>query len=281
MKKAQQLASWLYKDIHIVGHSVAGVQTCLLWPEARWCFDVAQGPLYCLKAEDFFISHCHMDHAAGIPYIISQKALQGLKPPRFYMPKSMCEPLHEIMSIWQKIEGHQYQFEFIGLGPGEKKLLKPGWVLKPFATDHRVDSQGYGLWREKKKLKTEYQQLNSKALADLKRSGRQEIEERWWELELAYTGDTRIDVLNISPEIRKAKVLILEVTYIDEKKSIDHARTWGHVHWDEVKVRLSDLECEKLLLIHLSARYSPRQLREIIKSQAPADWQERIDVLST
>jgi ribonuclease Z len=50
------------------------------------------------------------------PYIISQKAMNSQEAPKFYMPKSLVEPLDRIMKIWQEIEEHEYKYEFIAVG---------------------------------------------------------------------------------------------------------------------------------------------------------------------
>ena len=269
--------TWKHKEWTLQGNSTAGISTSLICPELSVAFDVGQGLPWAFNMHNFLITHSHMDHAAGIPYIISQKALTGQKPPVFYMPEFMTEKMHQIIHLWQEIEGHEYDYEFISTINGEKVPLKGNTFFKTFPTIHRVPSNGYCIFREGKKLKEELKGCDRQEILDRKSRG-EEVEDRFEEPILAFTGDTQIEFLDGPEFIRKAKILVMEVTYIDDKKSVQSAREWGHIHFEELIPKLADLENEKVVLMHLSARYSCRQFQELIHRTLPEELAEKLVV---
>ncbi len=261
-----------------VGGSVAGVSTSMVLPEFDLCFDVAQGLPYALNCSKYFITHAHMDHAAGIPYIISQKAMYHHKTPEFYMPDYMVEPLGEIMKQWMKIEGHTYELRFIPVKPSDRIAIKPEHFVMPFETVHRVKSQGYTVFKTTKHLKKEYRDFAPNQLAELRRKG-QNFEEYTEDPLVSFTGDTQIEFLDRTAWVKKSKVLFVEVTYLDDKKTVQHARDWGHLHLDELVDRISDLECEKICVMHISRRYSSKDALRILQEKIPKKHWERIFIV--
>jgi len=268
--------SWKYRDVHLLGYSMAGISTSIVFPDADVCFDVAQGLPYQVPISNILLTHGHLDHAAGLPYLIGQKAMMGQVPPTVYMPQELLKPMREIMRIWGDVEDHTYQYQFRGLAPGQEAPLKAPYIAKPFKTTHRVASQGYTVFMRKKKLKPEYRELSSWELGDLRKKG-VALDEPIDEPIVAFTGDTTIEFLE-SEEARNARVLVVEVTYWDGKKSVDNARQWGHIHLDELLPRLDEIRSEKIVLIHASARYSTNYLREIVDARVPEHFKHRIDI---
>lgn len=264
-----------HSGLIIQGLSLAGVRTSLTLPQHGIGLDVAQGLSHALSMNHFFISHGHMDHASGIPYIISQKAMASHKTPQFYMPESMVTPMTEIMNQWSKIEGFEYSYVFHGVKPDSEFGINPRLLVRPFRTLHRVPSFGYSLFRRVRKLRPELEGKPSAEIRDLKERGEEpttEVEERI----LSFTGDTQIDFLDLSPEVRDSKILVLETTYLDERKSVQSARDWGHTHLQELLERLGDIRSELIVLIHTSARYSLDEARRILQQKLPPHERERV-----
>ena len=256
---------------------MAGISTSLICPELSVAFDVGQGLPWAFNMQNFLITHSHMDHAAGIPYIISQKALTGQKPPVFYMPEFMTEKMHQIIHLWQEIEGHVYDYKFVSTVEGEKTPLKGNTFFRTFPTIHRVPSNGYCVFRETKKLRADLQGCDRQEILDRKSRG-EDVEDHFEEPLIAFTGDTKIEFLDGPEFVRRAKILVMEVTYIDDKKSVESAREWGHIHFDELLPRLEQLENEKVVLIHLSARYSCRRFQEVITRRVSPELAEKLVV---
>ena len=269
------IAHWEYAGLRIEGLSLAGVRTSLTLPQLSLGFDVANGLPHAISMNTFLISHGHMDHASGIPYIISQIAMKSHRTPRFIMPEAMVGPMKEIMRQWSLIESHAYKFEFIGARPGDEIKLTGNIFTRPFKTIHRIPSCGYSLYRKVKKLRSEFSGLPGDELALIRKQGLDPSEEKT-ELLVSFTGDTQIEFLDHSPHVKESKILIMEATYLDETKPISNAKEWGHTHLEELIPRLESIQSEKIMLIHSSARYSLEEAYKILQRRLPAHERERV-----
>lgn len=259
--------------------SRAGIGTSFFLQELDVCIDVAQGLPFHLFAQDYFITHCHMDHASGIPYLISQRALNKIKDSTFYMPESMVEPMNQIMKIWSGLEHHEYSYRFIPFSVGEEVSIKGGkYHVRAFETVHRVPCQGYTVFETRKKLKLKYADLHERQLIDLRQQGI-EVSETLSVPRFSYTGDTRIEFLDLSPEVKNSQVLAVEVTYYDDKRPVPKAREWGHIHLDEFLIRLPELNCKQILLVHPSRRYRDIDIENILAERIPPHEKERVKFL--
>ena len=78
-----------YKSIHVQGVSIGGVETCYILPHFNIAFDVGRCPYPLIDIPKVFVTHGHLDHAAGLPYYISQRALRRLSTPDVYMPQKL------------------------------------------------------------------------------------------------------------------------------------------------------------------------------------------------
>lgn len=268
--------TWTHRNIRLVGYSMAGISTSVVFPEADVCFDVAQGLPFQLPISNILLTHTHADHASGIPYLIGQKAMTGQTPPTVYMPNAVLRPMRDLMRVFEELDGHTFQYQFKGISIGESAPLKAPYFFRPFATQHRVPSQGYTVYERKKHLKPEYKELEPHELGRLRKQGI-DLDMFTEEPVVSFTGDTRIEFLE-SKDARESRVLVMEVTYWDEKKSVENARLWGHIHLDELLPKLDLIKSEKILLIHASARYSTRDLKRILDARVPEHHKHRIDI---
>lgn len=258
---------FIYRDMKFVGYSMAGISTSIAMPDADVLFDVAQGLPFQTPFNTILLTHAHMDHASGLPYLISQKSMQNRPKPVIVMPEEAIEPLQRIMKIWHEIDQFEYSFTFKSVRPNDVIPLRGDYFARSFPTFHRVPSQGYTIFKKKRHLKSQYAKLSPHELGSLRRSG-ETLEETIEENLVSFTGDTRIEFLE-SDQARRSKVLFMEVTYWDEKKSVANAREWGHIHFDELLPKLGSIEAERIVLIHASARHTTNAIKEIIEDRVP------------
>ena len=268
-------AELTYDGLLLRGISLSGIRTAIALPDFSFSFDVAQGYPFLLNLKNFFISHGHLDHAAGIPYIISQKAMNRQETPNFYMPPSLIEPMDEIMKLWQKIENHEYSYNFVPVRADQDIPIKPNYFMRPFSTIHRIESFGYTLFHRHKRLAAEFQGLSQEQIIEIKKQG-QELHDIQEIPLVSFTGDTQIEFLESRPWVKKSKILIMEATYLDDKKSVEHARSWGHTHLDEIIPHLDSIESEKIVLIHVSSRYSTDESLRILSTRISSRDKDRV-----
>lgn len=266
---------WQHGDYKFFGVSLAGIRTAIAMPEFSLSFDVAQGFPYLLNLNKYFVSHGHLDHAAGIPYIISQKMMTSQKPAEFYMPESLVAPMTEIMRQWSLIEGFAYAFKFVPVKADDEIPINNHHYIKVFPTIHRIESFGYTLFELRKKLKSEFANLSKDEIVNLRRQG-VEVNEMRHTPVVTFTGDTQIEFLRQREWVKKSKILIMEATYLDSQRSVERARQWGHTHLDEIIPHLDEIESERIVLIHSSSRYSEGEMRHFLREKVPARHLERI-----
>lgn len=264
--------------IEVQGLSVGGIETCIDLPELRLCFDIGRCPKQAVARPTVLFTHAHMDHMGGVAYHTATRALYGMKPPRYVVPHENVEAFEALFAAWRRLDRSELEHELVALGPGEELRLPNGLVARPFRSPHRVPCQGYALWRRKRKLRADLAHLACEDVRALRQRGEDptvQVETP----ELAFTGDTRIEVVEQEEVVRKARVLIMEVTFLDERVGVESCRAKGHVHLDEVIERAELFENEALLFTHVSARYAPDEVRSILARRLPPSLAERVTAL--
>jgi ribonuclease Z len=75
--------------------------------------------------------------------------------------------------------------------------------------------------------------------------------------------------------VLRARRLVLEVTFLDERVSVADTRVRGHTHLDELAAHAAEFENEALLLCHVSARYGAAEARALVDARLPRSLRER------
>ena len=253
--------------------STGGIESCYVLPDFKIAFDVGRCPVELVDIPSVFVSHGHLDHASGIAYYFSQRSLKNLGPGIMYVPHKILKPLKKITQLWQQIEEFDYKSNLIGLKPGENVEISKDLSVVPISAIHRVKAHGYVVLKTVTKLKTEYLNLSGKDIAHRRQS--ENLFNIVKQPLFAYSGDSTIEIIKNNQLMRRATVLFMECTYIDDKRDVERARKWGHTHLDEIIENAELFENEKVVLVHLSRRYSPYYIRSILQKKLSEKLQEK------
>jgi ribonuclease Z len=257
----------------IRGVSIAGIYTSLLVRELGALLDVGLAARSAAGAENLFLSHGHADHCGALVALLGMRGLMRLPPPRIFLPAEIADGTREGLAAFSRCQRHEFTANLQPMQPGDEYTLRPDLSVRAFRTHHTGPSLGYQFFSRVPKLKPEYRGLPGKDIAELRKRGAELFleEER---LELAYATDTRVDVLDSSPFLLKSRVLILECSFLDERKTIAAAHAGGHVHLDELLERAESFENEAVVLMHFSQMYAPGEVHRILRQRcAPSLWQ--------
>lgn len=258
------------------GVSLGGVYTSIFVPELGALFDVGIPSRSCAPADFLFLSHGHTDHAGALPAYLGIRGLIGKqKPPTVFMPEQIVDAVQKSLTHMSELQRYDLSIEAVPMVPGALAPVRGDLYVRAFETHHVVPSLGYSLIRKIKKLRSEFAGLPGPEIASRKRAGEElfYIEER---TEISYCTDTLIQALDNNPELYESRVLVLECTFLDERKSLKAARAGCHVHLDEILERSDRFKNESLVLMHFSQLYKPAEVVEILDKRCPPDLRERI-----
>jgi ribonuclease Z len=265
----------------IRGISIGGVYTSLQVPELNVVLD-AGVPLRTFATTDHvFLSHGHSDHASSLGALLGIRGLVGKhSPAQVFLPAEIESAVQEALAALQRLHRSEISVETIPMLPGDtRKVYRDIWV-RAFRTHHAGPSLGYQFFRRITKLKPEHQDLPGEEIGRLRREGVPGVFDEIERLELAYATDTLSKVLESAPSILESRVLILECTYLDDKRTVEETQERLHVHLDEIIARADRFQNEALVLMHFSQLYSPDHVRELIRERVPASLQERIRIFA-
>ncbi|XVE56987.1 hypothetical protein DITRI_Ditri04bG0055400 [Diplodiscus trichospermus] len=274
-KKGMQIEGYQVEGLSIGGH-----ETCIIFPSLNLAFDIGRCPQRALSQDFLFISHGHMDHIGGLPMYVATRGLYGMKPPTIIVPTAIKEDVEKLFEVHRRMDQSELKHNLIGLDVGEEFFLRRDLKVRAFRTYHVIPSQGYVVYSVKQKLKKEYLGLSANEIKNLKSSG-VEITYTMTAPEVAFTGDTMsdfiIDKANI--DVLRARILVVESTFVDNSVSVEHARDYGHVHLSEIINYADKLENRAILLIHFSARYALENIQEAV-SALPSPLAGRVFALT-
>lgn len=259
--------AWRQGGLAVEGSSRAGDRSWFRISPPGIAFDVGRGAPELAGISDIFITHGHLDHALGLPYVLSQHGVHGERAARVYCPAAIADDLRAFILAAMRLERVEYRFELVGLSPGERVRLNADLAVEAFAVDHVVPALGYHLVRERRRLLPALGGLPGPELAARRARG-ETIDERYEELWLSYCGDTTLAAFDIEPRLCDSRVLLLECTFLDPAKR-DSATRYKHVHAEDLPGLAPRLRNETILLTHLSRRHRPEELRRFIDEHAP------------
>jgi ribonuclease Z len=263
------------------GISVAGVYTSLQVPELGVVLDAGIPIRSFATTDHLFLSHGHSDHASALGALLGIRGLVGKhSPARVFLPAEIESAVQEALAALGRLHRSAVSFETVPMLPGDTlKVDRDLWV-RAFRTHHAGPSLGYQFLKRVTKLKPEHQGLPGEEIGRLRREGAAGIFEEVERLEVAYATDTLARVLESAPSILESRVLILESTYLDPRRTVEETQERLHTHLDEIIARADLFKNEALVLMHFSQLYGPQQVHELVRQRVPASLMERIRVFA-
>ena len=263
----------------ISGVSIAGIHTSLHVQQLGVLLDAGIALRGMAGAEHVFLSHGHADHSGAIVSLLGMRGLMRRPPPRLFMPAEIAENTEQALSLWSRVQRYEFSIRSEPMAPGDERVLGPNLNVRAFRTHHTGPSLGYLFFQRVPKLKPEFSSLPGAEIGVRRKRGDDlfDIEER---RELAYATDTLIEVLDTTPSLLDTRVLILECSFLDERKSIESTHAGGHVHLDEIIERAELFRNEAVVLMHFSQMYTPEEVHRILERRCPPSLRERLVVFA-
>jgi ribonuclease Z len=263
----------------IKGISVGGVYTALHVPELGVMFDVGAAPRSFAAADDLLLSHGHADHIGALTALLGLRGLMRRGPLRLFMPAAIVDHVMEAVATMSKLQRYELTVEPVAMVAGDEQHLRNDLWVRAFPTFHPVPSLGYQILRRVNKLRPELADLPGPQIAARRKAGEDVhvVSER---LELAYATDTLLRVIDETPSILRSRVLVMECSFLDDRKDLESSRAGCHIHLDELLARAAEFDNEHLVLMHFSQIYSPREVHAILGARLPASLAERVIVFA-
>lgn len=258
------------------GISVGGVYTSLAVPELGVLFDAGASPRSLGATDTILLSHGHADHVGALPALLGIRGLSGkTRPPRVVMPAEIVEDLTAALAALSRLQRFPLAIEPIGMVPGDEIALRGDLRIRAVRTFHPVPSLAYILVRRIAKLRPEFQGMTGPEIGALRRGGT-DVTEHEDRLELAYATDTLISALDHAPELYEVGTLIMECTFLDERKSLAAARAGCHIHLDEVIERAERFANRHVVMMHFSQLYRPDEIPGILDARLPPGLRRKV-----
>jgi len=265
--------------IDVDGISIGGLETCIDLPGFKVAFDIGRAPDFAVVRETILFTHAHMDHMGGVAWHCATRSLRHMKPPTYLVPRENAEAFEELFRAWRKLDRSTLPHATIAIGPGEEHALAPKRLVRPFRSPHRAPCQGYSIWTSKRKLKPELAGLAQEEIQRIVQREHADVSTEVQMPEVAFTGDALIEVVEQEEVVRTARLLIMEVTFLDERVSVADCRAKGHIHLDEVIERAELFQNEALLFTHFSERYTSPEISALLERRLPESLRARVTPL--
>ncbi len=250
--------------IPIEGVSIAGHESFYKLPGFRTLLEFGRAPEDVVGYATVCVSHGHLDHMAGLAHFASRRRLARLPAARVFVPAEAAAPVTQWVRACEQLEQIEYELEVVPVSPGDRVRLRNDLELTVLPGRHRVPTVGYLFSEVRHKLLDELAGRDGLEIAALRAAGKPVTRREEIPL-LAYPGDCGEEIFDACPELFRAKVLLLECSFLlpDDR---ERAREYAHIHLDDILARAGRFENEAVVLTHFSQRYGPEEIRQALRA---------------
>lgn len=254
----------------LTGVSTGGLATSLSVPELGVCWDVGAATAPTIRSATLLLTHAHADHMGALHAWLGVRLLYRMPTATLVVPHWIADEVRSLIEIWERLQGKPYDVRLVAAHPGEPVPLRRHLSAVPFKSAHVIPTLGYAVVRRKTKLRPAYLGRPGPEIARLRQEGVPDLFDEIEEPLIAYTGDTLPEVIDREPLVRTARILVIECTFLDERKPREAIRAGGHIHVDDLAARAHLLENEQVVLVHFSQLYGAAEVRGLAASRLPA-----------
>jgi len=254
----------------IEGRSRAGHETWFRIRDLGVMLDLGRGADAAIGISNVFITHAHLDHAAGIAFYAGQRQLHRMTGGRVWVPAEAADGFREILRAWERLTNTRFDdVEILGISAGDVIRIGRTLEVRAHAATHRVAANAYEIVEVRHHLKEE-----GLTQEEIRRRRAEVIEEYRVPL-LFYTGDTDRGILETCDALYRAEVLMIECSFVFDGHR-ERAATYRHIHFDDIADFAERFENQLIVLTHFSRRYGRAEIRDEIARRCPAVLRDRL-----
>ena len=198
----------------------------------------------------------HLDHIAALPIYVARRRLMRMPEPTIYLPETAVADVRSLLHIFQRLDRGRLPCQLIGCKPGDEFDLSRELVLSAFATHHTVPSLGFIVWDAAKEAQRGVPsalpgETDPRPSVFPAAKSPLRFAHRWLPI-----WATAIPALDEHEPLFRAKILILEMTFVAPDHRKEHIHKFGHIHIDDIVKRASRFENELIIASHFSTPLS-------------------------
>lgn len=241
----------------------------------RLGFDLGAQPWTFMGTPNWFVSHSHMDHLAALPQYVTRRRMMKMDPPTIYLPTDAIVPVKQLLFQWQRLDRGRLPCNLVPIEADQEIQLSRELIVKTFSSNHTLPSLAFIVYQRRVKLKPEFLDLPGEKIRDLRESGVEITYEIRTPL-IAYSGDSRPELLDSCGDFYQAQVLIMEMTFIALEHPLRTIHQFGHTDLKDFVERAEQFRNEVIIASHFSSRYTERQIASQVNKFLPDMLQGRL-----